>query len=81
MASHQLGHSANAAKRRSGTVLLQSVTLAYRTGGMLAAARKELAAGVAGDRRIFGHGSGTAMVRLGRISRPQAVAFHRDRLE
>ena len=32
MASHPVGHSADAAKNRSGTVLLQSVTLAFRTG-------------------------------------------------
>lgn len=33
MASHSVGHSAAAAEKRSGTVLLQSVTLASRTGG------------------------------------------------
>jgi len=33
VASHPVGHSADAAKNRSGTVLLQSVTLAFRAGG------------------------------------------------
>ena len=36
MASHSVGHSAAAAEKRSGTVLLQSVTLASRTGGDVA---------------------------------------------
>ncbi len=33
MATHSVGHSEDAAKNRGGTVLLQSVTLTFRTGG------------------------------------------------
>jgi len=36
VAPHPVGHRAEAAKSRSGTVLLQSVTLALRTGGDVA---------------------------------------------
>jgi len=42
VASHPVGHNEDARKNQSGKVLLQSVTLAFRTGGVLVVPRKEL---------------------------------------
>jgi len=42
VASHPVGHNEDARKNQSGKVLLQSVTLAFRTGRMLIVPRKEL---------------------------------------
>src|ERR1700688_435861 len=47
--THPVGHSADAAKSRSGTVLLQSDTLALRTGGEVGSgAQRTCGSGIAG---------------------------------